>query len=56
MLAEEFACLAENTEKNITFSVPIQKEVAKIDKNGKENTITMFYRLQFMDSTRFMAI
>ena len=55
MLAEEFTCLGENTEKCITCSVPIQKEVARIDENGKENTITIFYRLQFMESTRFMA-
>ena len=55
VLAEEFTCLGGNIEKCITCSVPIQKEVARIDENGKENTITIFYRLQFMDSTRFMA-
>ena len=26
-----------------------------IDKNGKENTKNIFYRLQFIDSARFMA-
>ena len=35
-LAEEFrgqfTCLGENTEKYITFSVPIEKEVKRIDK------------------------
>ena len=34
-LAEEFegqiTCLGENTEKYITFSVPIEKEVSRID-------------------------
>ena len=39
-LAEEFkkqfTCLGENTEKYITFTVPIEKEVPRIDKNGKE--------------------
>ena len=38
-LAEEFKkqfnCLRENTEKYITFPVPIEKEVTKIDKNGE---------------------
>ena len=38
-LAEEFekqfTCLGENTEKYITFSVPIKKEVVRIDKSGK---------------------
>ena len=37
-LAEEFTCLGENTEKYITFTVPIEKEVARIDKNGEEIT------------------
>ena len=36
-LAEEFekqfTCLGENTEKYITFTVPIEKEVTRIDKN-----------------------
>ena len=36
-LAEEFkkqfTCLGENTEKYITFTVPIDKEVTRIDKN-----------------------
>ena len=30
---EQFSCLGENTEKNITFSVPIEKEVKRIGKN-----------------------
>ena len=41
-LAEEFkkqfTCLGENTEKYITFTVPIEKEVIRIDKNGEEIT------------------
>ena len=41
-LAEEFkkqfTCLAENTEKYITFTVPIEKDIKRIDKNGKEIT------------------
>ena len=37
------------------FSVPIEKEVAKIDKNGNEITKTISYRLQFTDSARFIA-
>ena len=39
-LAEEFkkqfTCLGENTENNITFTVPIEKEVTRTDKNGEE--------------------
>ena len=41
--------------KYITFTVPIEKEVIKIDKNGEEITKTISYILQFTDSTRFMA-
>ena len=41
-LAEEFkkqfTCLAENTKKYITFTVPIEKDIKRIDKNGKEIT------------------
>ena len=32
----EFNCLGENTEKYKTFSVPIEKEVTRIAKNGNE--------------------
>ena len=50
-LAKEFyghlECLGENTEKYITFSVPISK---KLD-NGKTST----YILKFIDSFRFMS-
>ena len=50
-LAKEFKgrleCLGENTEKYITFSVPISKEL----DNGK----TITYRLMFIDSFRFMS-
>ena len=41
-----FECLGENTEKYITFSVPIKKE----HSNGKTTT----YKLKFIDSYRFM--
>ena len=37
-LAEEFekqfSCFGESTEKYINFTVPIEKEVTRIDKNG----------------------
>ena len=43
-----FECLGENTEKNITFSVPIKK---KIDNKDLEIT----YKIKFIDSYRFMS-
>ena len=42
----QFECLGENTEKYITFSVPIKKVL----DNGK----TMTHKLKFIDSFRFM--
>ena len=51
LLAKEFdgqlECLGGNAEKHITFSVPISK---KLD-NGK----TIMYKLEFIDSFRFMS-
>ena len=41
-----FECLGENTEKCITFSVPIKKE--------HDNDKTTIYRLKIFDSYRFM--
>ena len=32
----QFTCLGENTEKSITFSVPIEKEVTRIDKKSQK--------------------
>ena len=52
---EEFNCLGENTEKYKAFSVPITKEVKRIGKNEEKTTKTISYKLQFIDSTRFMA-
>ena len=43
-----FECLGENTEKYITFSVPIKK---KIDNKDLEIT----YKIKFIDSCRFMS-
>ena len=45
----------KNTEKYITFTVPIEKEVTRIDKNGEEIIKNISYILQFIHSTRFMA-
>ena len=51
VLAEEFKgqfeCLRENTEKYITFSVPIRKELNSV------KLIT--YKVKFIDSFRFMS-
>ena len=53
-LAEEFEgelkCLGKNTEKYVPFSVPIKKEIAKIDKDGNDKIINISYKLKFIDS------
>ena len=58
-LAEEFekqfTCLGQNTEKYITFTVPIEKEVTRITKNGEKNTKDISYMLHFIDNARFIA-
>ena len=43
-----FKCLGENTEKYLTFSVPIKR---KIDNKDLEIT----YKMKFIDSYRFMS-
>ena len=45
--AQDFNCLGENTEKYITFSVPLKK----INENNKLIT----YKQKFIDSYRFMC-
>ena len=42
-----FDCLGKNTEKHITFFVPIKKEL--------DNDKTIIYKLKFIDSFRFMS-
>ena len=43
-----FECLGENTEKYITFSVPIKKRI-------DNKSIDITYKIKFIDSFRFMA-
>ena len=45
---DNFECLRENTEKYITFSVPIKKRI-----ENKNMDIT--YKIKFIDTFRFMA-
>ena len=47
----KFEYLGENTEKYITFSVPIKKEITKKDK-----IVKISYKIKFIDSYRFMSI
>ena len=44
-----FECLGENTEKYITFSVPLKKEI-----KNKNKIIAITYKIKFVDRFRFM--
>ena len=45
-----FECLGENTEKYVTFSVPLKKEI-----KNKNKIIEITYKIKFIDSYRFMS-
>ena len=53
----EFECLGENTEKYITFSVPIKKETTekKKDKDDNDKITKISYKIKFIDSYKFMS-
>ena len=51
----EFECLGKNTEKYITFSVPIKKGITKTDKDGNDKILKISYKIKFIDSCRFMS-
>ena len=54
-MKKQFTYLGENTEKCLTFIVPIEKEVTRIDINREEITKNISYILQLTDSPRFMV-
>ena len=37
------------------FSLPIKKEIIKIDKDGNESVETISYEIKFIDSMRFIG-
>ena len=48
-LKNKFICLRENTEKYITFKVPIENEVTIIDNNGEKIYVTYYNLLIVQD-------
>ena len=46
----EFECLGENTEKYITFSLPIKKEIIKKVKYGNDKATKISFKIKFIDS------
>ena len=51
----EFEFLVEDTEKYITFSVPIKKEISKKGENGNDKITKISYKIKFVGSYRFMS-
>ena len=51
----EFECLCENTEKYITFLMPIKKEITKKAKNGNDKITKISYKIKFVDGCRFTS-
>ena len=51
----QFEFLGENKEKYKTFALPIKKEITKMDKDGNENDVNIFYKIKFIDSARFIV-
>ena len=51
----QFECLGENTEKHITFSIPINEKIIENDKDNNKKTETIPYKLKIIDSFRFMS-
>ena len=54
MFEGQFEYIGENKEKYKTFSVPIKKEIWKIDKDGNKTVETVSYKIKFIDSASFM--
>ena len=51
----EFECSGENTEKSITFSLQIKKEITKNSKGGNDKITKISYKIKCIDSFRFMS-
>ena len=51
----EVKCSGENTEKYVTFPVPIKKKIRKKDTGGNYKILKISYKIKFIDSCRFMS-
>ena len=51
----KFEYLGKNTGKYKTFSVPIEKKIIKIDKDGNKSVVATSCKIKLIDSARFMS-
>ena len=42
-------------KRSTTFSVPLEKEIPKIDNDGNESVKTIPFKIKLTDTARFMA-
>ena len=54
-VCERILILWGNTEKYKPFSVPIEKEVTKIDKDGNARVANISYNIKFTGNARFLT-
>ena len=47
--------MRKNTEKYITFKIPVKKEITKIDKDGNDKIMKISWKIKFTDSCRFIS-
>ena len=47
--------MGKNTEKYITFKIPVKKEITKIDKDGNDKIMKISWKIKFTDSCRFIS-
>ena len=52
---EKLECRIENTENFKHVSVPLEKEIRKVDKDGNDSVATISYKIKFIDSTKCTA-
>ena len=45
----------ENTERFKHFSVPLEKEIREVDKDGNDSVATISQKIKFIDSTKFKS-
>ena len=54
-MRENYNVLGKIQKSTKLFTIPIEKEVTEIDKDGNESVVTTSYKRKFIDSGRFMA-
>ena len=54
-MREDLNVLEKTQKSKKRFSVPTKKEVIKIDEDANESVLTISYKIEFIDSARFVV-